>query len=70
MRPQDYKHIKAWGIMMHSHNYYIVAEQEQAALDNAPLDAIFKREDGWHTFAGTTNPETITLINRILKETK
>ena len=35
-----------------------------------PVDATFKREDGWHTFAGTTNPETITLINRILKETK
>jgi hypothetical protein len=56
-KPEDYKHIRAWGRMMLSYEYYIVQEQEQAAKDNAPIDAIYKR-DTWRRFADVENPDS------------
>jgi hypothetical protein len=44
--------------MMRSYQYYIDAQQEEAAQDNAPIDAIFKRESGWRTLRNVENPET------------
>ena len=40
-KPSEYKWIAVWGWFMGSEQYYIKAEQERAAADNAPLDAIY-----------------------------
>jgi hypothetical protein len=71
--PKEYKHIAAWGQMMGSYPYYIKDQQEDAAQNNAPLDAIYRscgREGGiaehkgehtakcWARFAEVTNPQT------------
>jgi hypothetical protein len=56
-KPEEYRAIAAWGQMMHSYQYYIDAQQEQASQDDAPLDAIYKR-DKWHTLREVENPET------------
>jgi hypothetical protein len=45
-KPDEYKAIVRWGKLLGSFPYYIKAEQEQAAKENAPLDAIFRRDDG------------------------
>ncbi len=44
-----YKHIQAWGESMGSFGYYIVAQQELAVKESAPLNAIYKDAGGWRT---------------------
>jgi len=44
-QPSDYKMIKAWGQYMGSYHPYIVDQQNLAAQENAPLDAIFRNND-------------------------
>ena len=44
----DYKHIRAWGYIMKSFDYYILTQQEKAAYENAPLDACYERNGKWH----------------------
>lgn len=58
-KPEDYMHIMVWGKMLGSHMNYILREQERAAEDNAPLDAIYYNHPRWHRFAEVTNDETI-----------
>jgi hypothetical protein len=58
-QPKDYKHIQAWGNMLHSDQSYIRWQQELAAQQNAPLDAIFQREDRWHRFSEVNNKDTL-----------
>jgi hypothetical protein len=49
-KPSDYKHIAAWGFFLKSYQYYIALQQELAAKDQAPLNAIYKKSDGtWAT---------------------
>lgn len=48
-QPKEYKHIRAWGKMLQSFEYYIVNEQRIASEDNAPLTAIYKRKGEWIT---------------------
>lgn len=55
--PKDYHAIALWGMDLASFRYYIEAQQEKAARDGAPLDAIYKRDsigqDGsWQTVSG------------------
>lgn len=38
---KKYRHIRSWGVYMRSHEYYIKSQQEQAARDNAPEDALY-----------------------------
>ena len=64
--PRDYKHIYAWGMMMSSSRDYIHDEQVRAAADNAPLDAIYKRQDGWRTMRDVTVFNTIETMKREL----
>lgn len=54
-KASDYKHIRAWGALMGSFEYYIRNEQDKAALDNAPVDAVYQSSNGvWirHTDVG------------------
>lgn len=44
-KPEQYKHILAWGRKMGSDASYIREQQERAAQDNAPLDAIYEERD-------------------------
>lgn len=46
MQPSDYHAIALWGRQLSSYRPYIEEQQEEAAAENAPEDAIFKREDG------------------------
>lgn len=40
---QKYKHIRSWGVMLRSMEYYIKGQQEKAARENAPVDAIYMK---------------------------
>ena len=42
-KPQDYIYIRRWGAMLGSYEYYIKAQQQQAAEDDAPLNAVYQR---------------------------
>ena len=48
---RSYEMIRRWGVnVMHSHDSYITDQIEIAAMDNAPQNAIFKRDTGvWAT---------------------
>jgi hypothetical protein len=51
--PEDYRALKAWGIMMGSLPYYIRSQQQKAWEDRAPIDAVyFRDEKGWVRLAG------------------
>lgn len=39
-KASQYHHIAAWGEYLRSFRYFIAQEQDRAALDNAPIDAI------------------------------
>lgn len=69
-RPEDYRHIRAWGRFMQSFEYYIVGEQKRAAEDNAPLDAIYKHSDGhWVRATDIESPYVRKVIdNRVILE--
>jgi hypothetical protein len=59
MKPNQYKHIWVWGRMMSSDVQYIHDEQVRASEDNAPIDAIYKNQEGvWQRFADVTDPHT------------
>jgi len=44
---KDYLAIALWGQMTKSFGYYIDAQQESAAEDGAPVDALYKRGEQW-----------------------
>ena len=56
----DYPYIRAWGRMLHSFEYYITQQVEEARRDRAPQDAIYRNHDtgSWVTFAAVTNEGT------------
>ncbi len=49
--PAEYLAIRLWHKQTGSFEYYVTKQQERAAIDGAPLDAIFKRDwegqSGW-----------------------
>jgi hypothetical protein len=51
----EYLYIRAWHKLTGSLEYYIVAKQKQAALDNATLDAIYHDDSRWVTITEVTN---------------
>lgn len=64
-KPSDYVWIKLWGHQLGSYDYYIENQQEKAARDNAPLDAIYEvtgaggvHTGKWNTASGITNTDT------------
>jgi len=66
--PHEYLHIRAWGKMMGSYEYYISTQQALAANEHAPLTAIYERNGHWHTFESIVNPSTKAYISQIVKE--
>jgi hypothetical protein len=73
-KPEDYKHLKAWGIMMGSSSGYILMEQQIAALEAAPRDAIYQdtsfgpKPGRWHRFCEVTSADTREHIESILED--
>lgn len=62
---KKYTFIKAWGRMLGSSDHYINNEREQAEMDGAPTNAIYRDSDGnWHT---TDNIESIETLKRLIK---
>lgn len=65
----NYRYIQAWGEMMGSREYYISQQITEAKDDEAPENAIYKREQGsWETFDKVTNKEAIAQMNIILRD--
>lgn len=67
--PRAYRHIRAWGRMLSSHDYYISDQQELASKEHAPLDATYRDvgPDGrWHTFGEVTRDDTRRHIEKLL----
>ena len=70
--PKEYKHIRAWGLMMGSFEYYIRAQQHTAAEENAPLDAIYKRheDEQWARYSECFNDQTREQVDYYLRQMK
>jgi hypothetical protein len=70
----EYPYIYAWGRLMGSFNYYIERQMNDAKIDKAPSNAIYKNAQGWVTFdkiSASTNQETYDFIIReVAKITK
>lgn len=63
----EYPYIYAWGRLMGSFNYYIEGQMNDAKIDKAPSNAIYKNAQGWVTFdtiSASTNQETYYFIIR------
>ena len=69
-QPKEYKHIRAWGLMMGSFEYYVRNQQSDASDDNAPLDAVFKSEGTWHVYSDVTNAATREIVDHHLSRLK
>ena len=67
-KPNEYLVIRVWGEMMHTAPSYIVADQEQAAATNAPLDSIYFVNKQWVRLGEITNPDVRRRIDERLIE--
>ena len=62
-KPTDYIHIMIWGKQLGSFAYYWLQQQEDAANDRAPLNAIYKEANGtWVTVDDIQIPERKALV--------
>jgi len=59
---KDYSIIKAWNTHTQSSNYWILAQSELARKENAPENAIYKREGVWRTLDQCTNKELVKRV--------
>lgn len=62
-KPKDYIWIEAWGKHMRSYPGFIAMEQELAAAQNAPLDAIRRSEGKWETTDSIINDSVRQQLN-------
>lgn len=61
-----YRYIRAWGLFMGSHNYYIQDQQALACKEGAPENALFKEADGsWATISNASE-EMVRMLDRLL----
>jgi hypothetical protein len=67
---KKYRHIVAWGRFMGSYSYYVEAELLRAEKDNAPKDAMYKKDHVWVTYEQSTNMAsgTRTRMEELLNE--
>lgn len=56
--PNEYILIEKWGHMLGTYDNYIKCQQELAAQEGAPLDALYKTEtdNQWHTSDEVVSP--------------
>jgi len=67
-KPAEYKHLAAWGALLHSNPSYVREQQALASFDGAPLDAVFKRDGKWVRYVDVTSASTRAVIDRWLVE--
>lgn len=65
--PDEYRHIFAWGVMLSSQLWYIQRMQELASDENAPIDAIYKRNGIWVSYTDITNMQSKQALDAILE---
>jgi len=69
-KPQEYVWIEKWGKMLGLAPYHIADEQQRAADDHAPLDALYEEEPGkWRTTDDLGGEERVALGLPPTKET-
>jgi hypothetical protein len=65
--PHEYTAIYAWCQHLGSFGFYLTQQQRKAALEDAPLDAIFRRTDGgWATTDDIVDPITRATVRRLI----
>jgi len=67
-KPAEYKHLAAWGALLHSNPGYVREQQALASFDAAPIDAVFKRDGKWVRYADVVSAATRAIIDRWLAE--
>lgn len=68
-RPEEYRHIHAWGIHMQSDPSYIREQQQKASESDAPLDAIYQDMNGrWACFHDVEREDTRKNVLQILHQ--
>lgn len=68
LKNTKYSYIRAWGKFMSSTKDYIEQEVAIAAADDAPEDAIWKKQDGtWATYRDITSESTKEEVDKCLK---
>lgn len=67
-KPSEYKHIRAWGKLLRSYDYYIELEQHRASENNAPINAVYDKGDNDWVTADTCQPDTQESLERWIKE--
>ena len=60
---KKYHHIRAWGKLLGSYEYYIKDQQGWAAFENAPQNAIYRGDDKWVTVDDLTNKQLRDIVN-------
>lgn len=67
--PIKYKHLWAWDTMMGSYDYWKEDQQKLAEKENAPEDAIYRKQAGtWATYRGIESDQTRKRIDGIVNE--
>lgn len=60
--PEAYELIWRWGRLLSSQPSWIREQQERAAREGAPLNAIYRKEMRWHTADEVLHPDTRALL--------
>lgn len=60
--PEEYALIWLWGRLLSSQPSWIREQQERAAREGAPLNAIYRKEVRWHTADEVLHPDTRALL--------
>jgi len=63
----EYTFIRAWGLMLGSQFYYIRSEQERASVNGAPLNAVYRNDDGYWVTTDNLSPERRKALERLVK---
>lgn len=65
----EYKHLWAWDTMMGSHLSWKESMQAKAKQDDAPKDAVYRKEDGsWLTFGEVESEITRSRVAAIVAD--
>lgn len=61
--PNEYRHIAAWGRLLGSYPYYIEQQQVKAAMEQAPIKAIYYNIDKAYWETSNSLPQDHDVFN-------
>ncbi len=65
----EYKYVRAWGDFTQANTINIERQMKKAAEEEAPLDAIRRRDgDSWMLVSELDNDEVVTILNNRVKQ--